>query len=287
MIVTVTLNPTPSQGARLMIICAILDGSAGMFIKLLPWNPFVIAGLRSLTAALLLFIYYRGVGIRIAVNKNTLLAGFMISAMFISFVSATRLTTAANAISLQYCNPVFIILFLFLLYKQRPKRGDMLTIFGALLGIALIFGGSITPGSMPGNLLALFSGVCLAGMYIYNNRVKESADHFSALVMGHAVTFLIGIYFICAYPPLLSVQSVSAVLALGIFQQAVQNILYSYAIRVCRPLTCSLIMMMQLLLNPLLVYLAVGETPTAMQALGCAVIFAVSVITLLRKPDFT
>jgi len=256
-----------------------------MFIKLLPWNPFVIAGLRSFLAALLLYIYYKGIGIHIAINRNTISAGCMISAMFISFIAATKLTVSANAIALQYCNPVFILLISFLLYRQKPKRCDLFMILGALAGIGLIFGGSVSAGSMPGNLLAVFSGICLAGMYIYNNRVTKLADHYSALVVGHTVTFFISIGFIFAYPPMINVKSAFAILALGILQQAVQNVLYAYAIRVCRPLSCSLIMMMELLLNPLLVYVAVGETPSIPEALGCAVIVLVSVISIVKKQD--
>ena len=274
-------NAASARGVRFMLLCALLDGSAGMFIKLLPWNPFVIAGLRGGLASLLLLAFYKRQRIKIAVTGKSLLAGCMISAMFISFVTATRLTASANVIALQFCNPVFIVMFSFILFRQKPARFDLLTVFGALAGIAIIFSGSVIPGSAAGNILGLFSGLCLAGMLLYNNRVKDPAEHYGALILGHAITFLAGIFFIFAYPPEISPVNIFAILGLGVLQQMIPNILYAYAIRVCRPLTCSLIMMLQLVINPVLVFLAVGEAPTLLETLGCGVILFVSVWALV------
>ena len=274
---------TPARGMQFMLVFVLFDSSAGVFIKLLPWNPFVIAGIRSAIAFIFLLIYYKSMGIKIVVTRNSVLAGLMISAMFITFIAATRLTTAANAIALQFSNPFFIIILSLLLFKQKPSKKDLLTVTGVLIGIVFIFGGSFTLDGMPGNTLALFSGLCLAGMLIFNNRVKDQSEHYSALVLGHGITFLAGSYFIFVYPPSLNAGTISFVLALGILQQVIPNILYAYAIRVCRPLVCSLIMMLQLILNPVLVFLAVGEIPSFMEITGCAIILSVCVWTLLNK----
>jgi len=271
---------TPAQGIRFMVVFAVLDGSAGMFIKMLPWNPFVIAGLRGALASLLLFGYYKSQGIKMVTTKRTLLAGCMISAMFISFIAATRLTASANAIALQYCNPIFLLFLSFFILKQKPKRRDILAVLGVLAGIAMIFSGSVTASGLSGNLLAILSGLCLAGMLLFNNLVKDPAEHYGALVSGHAITFLASIYFIIAYPPSFGIKNTLAILALGVLQQLIPIILYSYAIRVCQPLVCSLIMMLQLVINPLLVFLVTGETPTVLEALGCAAIFLVSAAVL-------
>lgn len=276
-----SLNITPAQGLRYMIICAICDSSVGMLIKLLPWNPFVIAGLRSALASFLLLVYYKKVGIKLAVTHRSILAGFMISAMFITFVTATRITTAANVVALQFSNPIFIVLLTFLIYRQKPSRRDLLTVAGVIIGVLMIFGGSMTYDGMFGNILALLSGLCLAGMFLYNNRVKNPAEHYSALIIGHFITFLVSIFFLFTSPPVFTIQTTLAILGLGVVQQAVSNILYAYAIRACRPLVCSLILTLQLVLNPLLVFFVIGETPTLIAALGCIIILLVSAITIV------
>lgn len=276
-----THHITPAKGLRYMIICAVCDSSVGMLIKLLPWNPFVIAGLRSALASFLLLVYYKKVGIELAVTRRSVLAGLMISAMFISFVSATRITTAANVVALQFSNPIFIILLTFLIYRQKPSRRDLLTVTGVIIGIIMIFGGSMTYGGMFGNFLALFSGLCLAGMFLYNNRVKNPAEHYSALIIGHFITFLISIFFLFTSPPVFTLITTLAILGLGVIQQTVANILYAYAIRACKPLVCSLILTLQLVLNPVLVFLIVGETPTLIAAFGCGIILLVSATTII------
>ena len=274
---------TRAQGMRFMLICALCDGSVGTLIKLLPWNPFVIAGFRGALASSLLFVYYRRSGIKLKVSLRSLLAGCMISAMFISFIVATKLTSAGNAVALQFCYPIFIVLLSFLIFKRKPALREILMTMGVIAGIALVFGGSLTAEGMPGNILALFSGLCLAGMLLFNNRVRDPAEHYAALVLGHLITFLASIYFFAAAFPTFTVQSTLAILALGIVQQAVTNILYAYAIRVCEPLTCALISMLQLAINPVLVYFAIGESLSAVGASGCAVILAVSVAAIVHE----
>ena len=267
---------TSKHGVRLMLICVLFDGSAGMLIKLLPWNPFVIAGLRGALASALLFLYYKNRGIKIVVNRRSILAGAMISAMFITFISATRMTTAANAIALQFTNPVFIILFLFLIFRQKPKARELLSVLGVFAGVILIFSGSVSAAGLPGNILGVVSGAALAGMLLFNNRVKDPGEHFGALILGHVVTFIISVWFIISDPPVINTTTTLAILALGVLQQMVPNILYAYAIRVVKPLVCSLIMMLQLVVNPALVFIMVGEIPGVAEAAGCALILLVS-----------
>lgn len=87
-----------------------------------------------------------------------------------------------------------------------------------------------------------------------------------------------GIPFYFLYPPVFSVQSVLSILVLGIFQLGVPYILYGFAIRDCPPLTASLISMFEPLLNPLWVFLVMGETPGIMALIGGLIV--VMTITL-------
>ena len=271
----------PIRGMQLLMICALLDASVGMLIKLLPWNPFVIAGCRSALAVLVLYGYYKRLGIKVRFSRNSILAGFMISAMFITFITATTLTSASNAVALQYTNPLFIVILSFFIYRQKPSRLDILSVAGVLLGIILIFGGAFGIGGMTGNILALISAVSLAGMFMFINHVKDPAESYGALISGHIITFFVSIWFIFTYPPVLNANTVLYILILGLLQQGVGNIFYAYAIRACKPLTCSIILMTQLVLNPILVYLFVGEKPAVLEILGCVVIFIVSATVVI------
>lgn len=110
-----------SKSMIYMLICASLWSIAGIFIKLVPWNAFVIAGFRSLVAAVVVFAYMKITRIPIRFSKRTLYIAISMTLTFFAFVSANKLTTAANAIVLQYCGPVFVLLYQCLVQKKRLR----------------------------------------------------------------------------------------------------------------------------------------------------------------------
>ncbi|NLH00269.1 MAG: hypothetical protein GX491_23180, partial [Chloroflexi bacterium] len=85
-----------------MALCAAMWSIAGIFIKLVPWNAFVIAGFRSLGAAFVLLAYIKASGMKLRLTKRTAAIALVTGATFLLFISANKLTTAANAIALQY-----------------------------------------------------------------------------------------------------------------------------------------------------------------------------------------
>ena len=50
-------TPSRSAGILAMAATAFLWSIAGLFIKVIDWNPFAIAGMRSLIASIIIFIY--------------------------------------------------------------------------------------------------------------------------------------------------------------------------------------------------------------------------------------
>ena len=103
----------------LMVICAVLWSIGGIFIKLISWSPLLIAGVRSLIAAAVVgsYMFYKKTPIKIC--KYSIGAGIGLSGCCICFVVANKLTTAANAIVLQYSAPVFILIISALIFQQK------------------------------------------------------------------------------------------------------------------------------------------------------------------------
>lgn len=64
---------TSRQGAALMVLTAFLWSSGGLLIKVIPWNPVVISGLRSAVSAVLIYLYLRLGGCRLLLNRRVLL----------------------------------------------------------------------------------------------------------------------------------------------------------------------------------------------------------------------
>lgn len=243
-----------------MALCAGLWSIAGIFIKLIPWHAMTIAGLRSLLAGGVVLVYMRARGWRLRVDRGTLLAGVFLCITFCTFVVANKLTTAANAIVLEFTSPVFIVVLSAVLFGQRFSRADLITVVLTLGGISLFFFDQLTPGGMAGNFVALSAGLFQACTYIFVGRCDDSG-RMSGIFIGHLLTALVGIPFAFFSETALQPLPIVSILVLGIVQLGIPYVLFGEASRVCPPLMCSLIGAVEPLLNPVWVFLFDGEHP--------------------------
>ena len=122
-----------------MLACAALWSIAGIFIKLIPWNAFAVAGIRSLIAGAVIAVYMAAKRYRFVPSRRALIAGMLEGGVYLCFVCANKLTTSANAIVLQFTSPVFIVLYSALFFKEKIKRSDLTVVLFTLVGIALFF----------------------------------------------------------------------------------------------------------------------------------------------------
>ena len=254
-----------------MLICAALWSIAGIFMKLIPWNGFAVAGIRSLIAGLTFVVYMLITKRSFILNKKTLLSGIMTGCVYICFTVANKLTTAANAIVLQFTSPVFIVLFSAVLFRQKIKRSDLLVVLATMLGIALFFFDQLKPGYILGNVVAIFSGLFMAGMFIAVGNLEGDA-RFSAILIGQSFTFLVGLPFVIATKPVFTLPAVLSILVLGIFQLGISYILYVNATKHCPPLACCLLSAVEPLLNPVWVFLFNGERPGVYALVGAVIV---------------
>ena len=141
-----------------MLTCAALWSIAGIFIKLVPWNGFAVAGMRSLVAGITIYLCMRLMGIDYVLNRNTLTAGFFSGCTYLCFVTANKLTTAANAIVMQFTSPVFIVIYSVLFFHKKVRKQDAAVVLCTMLGIALFFIDQLAPGYVLGNLVGIASG---------------------------------------------------------------------------------------------------------------------------------
>lgn len=258
-----------------MTLCAIMWSIAGVFIKLIPWNALVIAGIRSLICTGIFAAYMLATRRRFVLSAATLRLALTVPATCICFMMANKLTTAANAIVLQYTAPVFLMGYSFLFRKQRFRAGDYIAVLLTMAGVALFFFDQLSGGALVGNLLAILAGAFFAGTMFTIAGVDEDA-RLSGLMQGHLLTALIGIPFVFVYGAPLSIGAVSSVLILGVFQLGIPYILYGLAASGCSPLALTLLAALEPILNPVWVFLFVGEAPGA-TALWGGVLVLISV----------
>ena len=258
-----------------MLICASLWSIAGIFIKLIPWNSFVISALRSLFAGITVLAYIKLKGYKIMINRRTLVPGVLLGIVYIAFVAANKLTTAANAIVLQFTDTIFIVIFSALFFGQRFKKRDVIAVICTFIGIAMFFLDQLSDGYLLGNFVAIFAGACLGGMFTTMGKA-EPPERFSAILIGQIAVFLFGLPFIITTKPEFSALPVLYIIILGVLQLGIPYILYGRAAEHCPPLACSLLGAVEPLLNPVWVLIFDGEKPGVFAFIG-GIIVIVSV----------
>lgn len=259
------------RGMLMMLCCAIMWSLSGVLTKLTPWNAFVISAMRSAVAALVLYIYIRATKGRVVFSKMSWLLAIDVACIFMLYMPAVKLTSAANAIVLQYTAPIYVLLFCALFYKQKVKRADILAVALTFAGIALFFMDQLAGGSLLGNLMALCSGVFLAGMFLLGDRVTQE-ERLSGLLLAQLLTVVAGVPFMFFTTVEINGTYLLYILIHGVVQLGVPYLLYTQAVRACSPLTCSLISVIEPLLNPIWVFLALGESPSPLSLVGMAVV---------------
>ena len=258
------------DGALSMMVCAFLWSTAGLFIKVLDWNPFLIAGMRSLIAFCFLLAIIRTV--RLSWSWPLILAALANTATMLLFVAANKTTTAANAILLQYLAPVFTAIFGLLFLKERLQREQLIVLLVAPVGMYLIFMDRLSPGQMLGNSLALISAVTFALMFIFTRKQKEG-DPLQSLMAAHALTAVIALTVAAFLPlPRFTPVALASIMALGVFQIGLASIFFAYGIRRIHAVSANLIALIEPVFNPVWVYLVLGEAPTFKAVLGGAII---------------
>src|SRR6267378_1509558 len=179
-----------SSPLLLVLGAAILWSTGGLFIKATHLSAFELSFGRSLLAAITIAIFTRKEGF--GINPISALTSILYAALLILFVLATKLTTAANAIFLQYTAPVYVLILEPLFYKERFRRRDLITVAACVGGMALFFVGKLRPQDVNGNLLALASGVCFALYFLLlrHSRARE-VNRASSAIYGNLIVVAI------------------------------------------------------------------------------------------------
>lgn len=268
------------NGVVFVLLSALCFSIGGLFLKMVPWNPLSINGGRALISTLILTCFMAATRHKLVINRQVLLGALCLLGEMILYVYANKLTTAANAIILQFTAPIFIILFMWLFFHQKPRRLDILTCLVVFMGIILFFVDGLSGGGMLGNLLAVFSGAFYAVVFMLN--AFPEGDSLSSMVLAHGTCALIGIPFILQETDF-SFSPVMSIIILGIVQQGAAFLCLSKGLENTPPVAASLVSALEPILNPIWVALFYGEIPSLLALLGAAIVIGAVVFYNLRN----
>jgi DME family drug/metabolite transporter len=260
------------KGILLVVAAAILWSSGGIGIKAIADPPLKVTFYRSLFAAIaLLILFGREVWGR---RRWTSTPVFIIAIIsyglcLTTFVIATKWTTAANAIFLQYAGVVWVLIFSPFVTKDPMRRADVIAIAVAMAGMALFFVGKLDTRGMSGNLMALTSSFFFAGLVLALRRENHAAE--SAITWGNVAVALAMLPFV-SHDLALTPKSFGVLLFLGLFQIGLPYVLFVRGLKYVTATQASLTGMLEPICNPLWVFLFLAERPSGFALAGAAVV---------------
>jgi len=260
------------KGIMAMVATALCWSLGGLFIKLVDWHPVTIAGARSLGAALFILAVVRRP--KLNFSKNQIIAAVAYSFTMLLFVYANKHTTSANAILLQYGAPVYVMLLSGIMLGERPLPEQVGALVAIVMGMGLFFADSLSLGHLAGDIAAVLSGMTFA-IHILFMRRQKAGSPIESLLLGHGMTAVVALFISLFLPaPVMNAKSIAAIFGLGIVQIGFAAVFFSFAIVRISAIQSSLIAIIEPALNPVWVFLAIGEKPTGRAVLGGVIIVA-------------
>ncbi|HST51279.1 MAG TPA: EamA family transporter [Pyrinomonadaceae bacterium] len=257
-----------------VIAAALLWSTGGLFIKATPLGALELSFGRSLLAAVTVAGLTRREGYRL--NAVTLFASVLYAALLLLFVVASKLTTAANAIFLQYTAPVYVLVLEPLLFKERFRLVDLFVVAACIAGMSLFFVGRLRPQDVEGNLTALGSGLCFALFLLTLRHQREGKiNRASSVIYGNLIVCVVTATAFARAAHALTARDVLIVSYLGVVQIGLAYTLFTLGIaRGVRSLDAGVVGYIEPMLNPVWVFLFIGERPSKWAVAGGAVIIA-------------
>ena len=265
------------KGILFVFTAALLWSSGGLFIKLISFSAMQLSFFRCSIAAIAFALIYKK---RILlINKLSLINSIIYAVVLITFVIATKTTTAANAIFLQATAPIYILIFEPLINKTRYDRINIITVSVCVFGMLLFFIGKIDPGHLEGNLVALISGITFAGLFLGMKKNDQQYQQ-SSIFWGNILVALICVPFLTSLERI-SFSDMWMVTFLGVFQIAFAYAFFASGLKRIFAVEASIISMIEPVLNPVWVFIGYGEMPTLTAIIGGLIILGAIIIRSL------
>ena len=270
------------RGYLMIAAAAAMWSAGGVFVKILKGSygvdPRAIACLRSGIGGLALAWAIPRLGG--APLWRTAGASVAFTIVVGTYVMAMVGTTAANAVFLQYAYPLFVAVGAVWFFHERLGRRTVGALVLGMGGVATILIGSWTPCEQAGLLYGVASALAFATLTLLQRSMRRG----NPVALASRYNVVAGLLML----PLalghlgLSVEALLIVGLMGIFQLAVPYILFIQGLKTVRAPDAAIITLIEPILNPLWVWLAIRETPHWSTLVGGATIILALIVRFTK-----
>ena len=284
--------PLHKKGLIYISFSALLWSSGGLFIKAITLDAYQISFYRSGIAAvtILIICLYKKVNLKFEFDIISILCSLTFAFILILFVLATKLTTAANAIFLQFTAPIYLLLLEPVFLKTKFEKRNLIALVFCFAGMTLFFFGRLDMSNIQGNLLAIGSGICFALFSLFLKWKKQIHKTESTIIYIITGNILVCIFCLPLIYDKLMIESDQLIylLFMGVFQIGISYIIFNEGIKYISATESMIIAMLEAILNPIWVFLGVGEIPSVYSIAGSLIILmAIIWRNLFLKPKET
>jgi drug/metabolite transporter, DME family len=257
------------KGVLATVVAGLIWSTAGVLVKLIHQDAFTILFYRSLYAGLVFLVVFRKEALH--VDRRALLISAFYAPLLICFVTSTKLTTAANAIFLQYIAPAIVLIIEPRLTGNRLKKYNAWTVVACLAGMSFfLLDQKETNHHWLGDGLALMSGFFSAGL-VLSLRFSNRQEQTSGILLGNVWVVLITLPWFLSSPGATTQEHIMLAY-LGIIQIGIGFLLFTYGQRRIPALEGSLIAILEPILNPVWVMIWYHEVPSWWSIIGGGII---------------
>ena len=269
-------------GTAMVLAASLCFSTGGLLMKLIPWNPLAINGVRNAISSVVIGLYILATHHRIKFNPTVLVGAISMAGVTTLYSIANKLTTAGNTIILQYTAPIWIVILMYLFFGKKPNRTALISILIVFVGILCFFLEGLSSGKWLGDLLALLSGVCYAGVFMLNS--FEKGDALSSVFFGQLACGVFMSPFVLRETDF-SAPVLLCVFLLGAVQVGLAYIFFTTGTKYTDPVTASIINALEPILNPVLVAVFYGEMLGRLSLVGAVIVICGIMYYNLRNRD--
>jgi len=273
------------KGMIYIFLSAIFLSTGGLFIKIVEADPLSIVALRSGIAGLTLLPLLRIQQIKL--RASTILYIFSYAVMMITFVTATKYTTSANTVALQYAGSLYLFLYGVFRKQIKVRWGNAIPMLFIIMGIGAFLLEPSNGQSMTGNILAVISGITLASMYGILPRIKDISP-LALVCLSNLTIFILVFPAIPFHEKLLEIsrQGWMAVIYLGVIQVALSYVLNAKGVLLTSSLHAMVLAMFEAVMNPIWVFIFIGEVPTGHGLVGIIMILGAVSFNVIQQSRY-
>ena len=273
-----------TKGALLAAVGITIASPDALLIRLVSAPAFEVTIWRGTVSALVVLFWLavseRGAIVRtfLAIGRVGLLASFLYPATAVCFILAVKNTSVANVLVIVGAEPLCAALLAALIFRE--KVGLKMWLLGAVIavGLAIVFWGSLSRDTTFGDLMAFVAMFCVALRYVLF-RATRNVDMLPTVVVGGLITTVVLLPF--SDPFAVSQRDIGFLLIMGMVLLPVAQMMLVMAPRYIPAPEIALIVLLEAILAPIWVWLALGEVPPRETVFGGVLIFGTMVVHFL------